>query len=48
MAASCSASSPGALREAVARITEAGCDELLLVPTTADPAELDRTLDALA
>lgn len=48
MAASCSASSAGALREAVARLTEAGCDELLLVPTTTDPAELDRTLDALS
>ncbi len=48
MAASCTASSPSALRDAVGRLDEAGCDELLLVPTTTDPAELDRTLDALA
>jgi alkanesulfonate monooxygenase SsuD/methylene tetrahydromethanopterin reductase-like flavin-dependent oxidoreductase (luciferase family) len=39
--------SPTALREAVAAAEEAGCDELFLVPTTADPAELDRTRDAL-
>ena len=47
MARSCSAHSPGALRDAVARLTDAGCDELLLVPTTTDPDELERTLDAL-
>jgi len=47
MARSCSAHSPGALRDAVARLEDAGCDELLLVPTTTDPDELDRTLDAL-
>lgn len=48
MARSCSAHSPGALRDAVARLADAGCDELLLVPTTTDPDELDRTVDALA
>ncbi len=47
MARSCSAHSPGALRDAVARLEDAGCDELLLVPTTTDPDELERTLDAL-
>jgi len=36
-----------ALRDAVAALQDAGCDELFLVPTTADPAELDRTRDAL-
>jgi alkanesulfonate monooxygenase SsuD/methylene tetrahydromethanopterin reductase-like flavin-dependent oxidoreductase (luciferase family) len=39
--------SVSAFRDAVARIEEYGCDELLLVPTSADPAELDRTIDAL-
>lgn len=41
MADSCSASTPGALRHAIQRLTDAGCDELLLVPTSADPRELD-------
>ncbi|MCU1366162.1 MAG: flavin-dependent oxidoreductase, F420-dependent methylene-tetrahydromethanopterin reductase [Ilumatobacteraceae bacterium] len=36
-----------ALREAVAAAEAAGCDELFLVPTTADPVELDRTREAL-
>lgn len=39
--------SVAAFREAVAAIEAAGCDELLLVPTSSDPAELDRTLAAL-
>jgi alkanesulfonate monooxygenase SsuD/methylene tetrahydromethanopterin reductase-like flavin-dependent oxidoreductase (luciferase family) len=38
---------PEALREAVAAAAEVGCDELFLVPTTADPAELARTREAL-
>jgi alkanesulfonate monooxygenase SsuD/methylene tetrahydromethanopterin reductase-like flavin-dependent oxidoreductase (luciferase family) len=38
---------PEALRRAVDNIRAAGADELFLVPTTADPAELDRTRDAL-
>jgi alkanesulfonate monooxygenase SsuD/methylene tetrahydromethanopterin reductase-like flavin-dependent oxidoreductase (luciferase family) len=38
---------PEALRQAVAAAEEAGCDEFFLVPTSADPAELDRTRDAL-
>lgn len=38
---------PAALRAAVDAARQAGCDELFLVPTTADPAELDRTRDAL-
>jgi alkanesulfonate monooxygenase SsuD/methylene tetrahydromethanopterin reductase-like flavin-dependent oxidoreductase (luciferase family) len=38
---------PAALREAMDAAREAGCDEFFLVPTTADPAELDRTRDAL-
>lgn len=39
--------SPGALREAVDAARQAGCDEFFLVPTTADPSELDRARDAL-
>ena len=38
---------PAALREAMDAAREAGCDEFFLVPTTADPAELDRTREAL-
>jgi alkanesulfonate monooxygenase SsuD/methylene tetrahydromethanopterin reductase-like flavin-dependent oxidoreductase (luciferase family) len=39
--------SPQALREAVDNAQAAGCDELFLVPTSADPDELRRTQDAL-
>jgi hypothetical protein len=35
------------LRATVDEIAAAGLDELWLVPTTVDPAELDRTRDAL-
>jgi alkanesulfonate monooxygenase SsuD/methylene tetrahydromethanopterin reductase-like flavin-dependent oxidoreductase (luciferase family) len=38
---------PATLRAAVDGAAEAGADEFFLVPTTADPAELDRTRDAL-
>jgi alkanesulfonate monooxygenase SsuD/methylene tetrahydromethanopterin reductase-like flavin-dependent oxidoreductase (luciferase family) len=47
MADACAVTTPAALRAAVAAATDAGCDELFLVPTTADPQELDRTRDAL-
>jgi alkanesulfonate monooxygenase SsuD/methylene tetrahydromethanopterin reductase-like flavin-dependent oxidoreductase (luciferase family) len=47
MADSATASSAEALRDAVDALDHAGCDELFLVPTTADPAELVRTRDAL-
>jgi alkanesulfonate monooxygenase SsuD/methylene tetrahydromethanopterin reductase-like flavin-dependent oxidoreductase (luciferase family) len=36
-----------ALRRAVDNARDAGADEFFLVPTSADPAELDRTRDAL-
>jgi alkanesulfonate monooxygenase SsuD/methylene tetrahydromethanopterin reductase-like flavin-dependent oxidoreductase (luciferase family) len=36
------------LREAIARLADAGCDELLLVPTTADPTEVDRLAELVA
>jgi alkanesulfonate monooxygenase SsuD/methylene tetrahydromethanopterin reductase-like flavin-dependent oxidoreductase (luciferase family) len=38
---------PDALRDAVDAARDAGCDELFLVPTSADPDELARTRDAL-
>jgi alkanesulfonate monooxygenase SsuD/methylene tetrahydromethanopterin reductase-like flavin-dependent oxidoreductase (luciferase family) len=38
---------PDALRRAVDAAAAAGADEFFLVPTTADPAELDRTVAAL-
>ena len=37
-----------ALRRTVANARDAGADEFFLVPTTADPDELTRTLDVLA
>jgi alkanesulfonate monooxygenase SsuD/methylene tetrahydromethanopterin reductase-like flavin-dependent oxidoreductase (luciferase family) len=36
-----------ALRDAVQMVAELGCDELILVPTTADPDEVDRVADLL-
>jgi alkanesulfonate monooxygenase SsuD/methylene tetrahydromethanopterin reductase-like flavin-dependent oxidoreductase (luciferase family) len=48
MADRCRISSAERFRECVEAIAALGADELLLVPTTADPAELDRTADALA
>jgi len=47
LAASAPVHTPDALREAMAAAAEAGCDEFFLVPTTADPEELDRTRAAL-
>jgi alkanesulfonate monooxygenase SsuD/methylene tetrahydromethanopterin reductase-like flavin-dependent oxidoreductase (luciferase family) len=38
---------PEALRAAVDHARDAGADDFLLVPTTVDPTELDRTRDAL-
>jgi alkanesulfonate monooxygenase SsuD/methylene tetrahydromethanopterin reductase-like flavin-dependent oxidoreductase (luciferase family) len=40
--------SPNAVREHVAGYAEAGCDELVLLPATSDPSELDRLADALS
>lgn len=47
MAASAPVHNETALRDAVKAAEAAGCDELFLVPTSADPAELSRTRDAL-
>ncbi len=38
---------PGAIRDAVAALADVGCDEFVLVPTTADVSEIDRLLEAL-
>jgi hypothetical protein len=35
------------LKQSVDILADLGCDELFLVPTTADVTELDRTRDAL-
>ena len=40
--------SPKAVREQVTGYADAGCDELVLLPATSDPSELDRLADALA
>jgi alkanesulfonate monooxygenase SsuD/methylene tetrahydromethanopterin reductase-like flavin-dependent oxidoreductase (luciferase family) len=48
LAAAARIDSVEAFRDAVAAIREAGADELLLVPTSSDPRELDRTQEALA
>jgi alkanesulfonate monooxygenase SsuD/methylene tetrahydromethanopterin reductase-like flavin-dependent oxidoreductase (luciferase family) len=47
LAESASVTTPEALRTAIDVASQVGCDEFFLVPTTADPAELDRTRDAL-
>lgn len=47
LAKSVSSISPQALKDLVRRIEDTGADELSLVPTTADPTELDRVADAL-
>jgi alkanesulfonate monooxygenase SsuD/methylene tetrahydromethanopterin reductase-like flavin-dependent oxidoreductase (luciferase family) len=47
VAATAMVNTPASLRQAVDQAGEAGCDEFFLVPTTADPAELDRTREAL-
>jgi alkanesulfonate monooxygenase SsuD/methylene tetrahydromethanopterin reductase-like flavin-dependent oxidoreductase (luciferase family) len=47
MAALCRLSDPGAIRDNFAGLRETGCDEVVLVPTTTDPVELDRLLATL-
>jgi alkanesulfonate monooxygenase SsuD/methylene tetrahydromethanopterin reductase-like flavin-dependent oxidoreductase (luciferase family) len=48
MAARCRIASKERFRACVDAIRALGADELILVPTTTDPTELDRTVDALA
>ncbi len=38
----------GAMLEALNALEEAGCDEVVLVPTSSEMSELDRTIEALA
>ena len=47
LAEGASVDSPEALRDQIDIAREVGCDEFFLVPTTADPDELQRTRDAL-
>jgi alkanesulfonate monooxygenase SsuD/methylene tetrahydromethanopterin reductase-like flavin-dependent oxidoreductase (luciferase family) len=47
LAGLCRLSDAGAIRETFAALSEAGCHEIVLVPTTADIADLDRLLAAL-
>jgi alkanesulfonate monooxygenase SsuD/methylene tetrahydromethanopterin reductase-like flavin-dependent oxidoreductase (luciferase family) len=47
LAGRCRAAGAPALRDALAAARDAGADEVLLVPTCADLAELERTLDAI-
>lgn len=48
LARRCRCAGPAALRDALARARDLGADEVILVPSSADPDELERTLDALA
>jgi hypothetical protein len=47
LAKSVSCDSAGALKDTLRRVEDTGADEVSLVPTTADPAELDRVAAAL-
>jgi len=47
LAPTVSATSPAALRDAARMVEDLGCDELILVPTTTDPEEVDRVADIL-
>jgi alkanesulfonate monooxygenase SsuD/methylene tetrahydromethanopterin reductase-like flavin-dependent oxidoreductase (luciferase family) len=48
MADLCSVWSGARVREAIDRFEQAGCDELLLVPTSADPDEVDRLVELIS
>jgi alkanesulfonate monooxygenase SsuD/methylene tetrahydromethanopterin reductase-like flavin-dependent oxidoreductase (luciferase family) len=48
MADACSAHSATAVRDAISRLEDAGCDELILVPTSTDLDELDQLIDLIA
>jgi alkanesulfonate monooxygenase SsuD/methylene tetrahydromethanopterin reductase-like flavin-dependent oxidoreductase (luciferase family) len=47
LAASVTTLSPATLKDAAQKVADLGCDELILVPTTADPDEVDRVADIL-
>jgi hypothetical protein len=44
MADACTASSAAIVTDAIKRLEDAGCDELILVPTSADLGELERLI----
>ena len=48
LAPNISARSPAALRDALLMCRDLGADEVVLVPTTSDPAEADRAADVIA
>jgi alkanesulfonate monooxygenase SsuD/methylene tetrahydromethanopterin reductase-like flavin-dependent oxidoreductase (luciferase family) len=48
MAGLCRLSDAGVVREMLAALRETGCDEVVLVPTTADLAEVDRLVAVLS
>ncbi len=47
LAPTVSVTSAGALRDAARMVADLGADELILVPTTSDPGEVDRVADLL-
>ncbi len=47
MASRCRFNDAGVIREVIAAVEATGCDEFVFVPTTDDPAELDRLITAL-
>jgi alkanesulfonate monooxygenase SsuD/methylene tetrahydromethanopterin reductase-like flavin-dependent oxidoreductase (luciferase family) len=47
LAPTCTTTSAGALRDAIRMIADCGGDELILVPTTADPDEVSRVADLI-
>jgi len=48
LAARCTVNTPERFRDVIEGAAALGADELMLVPTSSDPAELDRTLEALS
>ncbi len=44
----CTTTTPQALKDAVKRVQDLGTDELILVPTTIDPDDVNRVADLLA
>lgn len=48
LAAGCVAHSAGGVRDLLAAIEQTGCDEVILVATTSDPADLSRAADLVA
>ncbi len=47
VATHCTTTSAAVLRDTMRRIADTGADELILVPTTADPDECDRVAELI-